>query len=82
MAFRRWHSVASMRTNSARSPSYAKHCRCVIAAVIRPRPHRSPGEHITEGLDGSPVVDGLIDVWDRPGMGIEFTVETAGSHLL
>jgi L-alanine-DL-glutamate epimerase-like enolase superfamily enzyme len=37
---------------------------------------------ITEGLDGSPVIDGLIDVWDRPGMGIEFNVEAAGSHLL
>jgi L-alanine-DL-glutamate epimerase-like enolase superfamily enzyme len=37
---------------------------------------------ITEGLDGSPVVDGMIDVWDRPGMGIEFNVDAASAHLL
>jgi L-alanine-DL-glutamate epimerase-like enolase superfamily enzyme len=36
---------------------------------------------ITEGFDGVPVVDGLIDVPDRPGMGIEFKVDAAREYL-
>ena len=36
---------------------------------------------ITEGLDGSPVVDGLVEVWDRPGMGVEFSVDKASAYL-
>ncbi len=36
---------------------------------------------ITEGFDGVPVVDGMIDVPDRPGMGVEFKVEAAREHL-
>lgn len=37
---------------------------------------------ITEGFDGVPVKDGLIDVPDRPGMGVEFIVKEAKKHLL
>ncbi|MEJ7838501.1 MAG: mandelate racemase/muconate lactonizing enzyme family protein [Thermomicrobiales bacterium] len=37
---------------------------------------------ITEGFDGVPVVDGLIDVPDRPGMGVEFIPEAAKAYLL
>jgi len=36
---------------------------------------------ITEGFDGVPVVDGLIAVPDRSGMGIEFIPEAAKSYL-
>ena len=36
---------------------------------------------ITEGFDGPPVVDGLIDVPNRPGMGVEFNVEAAREYL-
>lgn len=36
---------------------------------------------ITEGFDGLPVVDGLIEVPDRPGMGVEFNVEAARAYL-
>ncbi len=36
---------------------------------------------ITEGFDGVPVVDGMIDVPDRPGMGIEFIPEAAKAYL-
>ncbi|HYI25998.1 MAG TPA: mandelate racemase/muconate lactonizing enzyme family protein [Thermomicrobiales bacterium] len=36
---------------------------------------------ITVGFDGVPVVDGLIDVPDRPGMGIEFKVDAARAYL-
>lgn len=36
---------------------------------------------ITEGFDGVPVVDGMIAVPDRPGMGIEFIPEAAKPYL-
>lgn len=36
---------------------------------------------ITEGFDGPPVKNGMIDVPDRPGMGIEFIVEEARRYL-
>ncbi len=36
---------------------------------------------ITEGFDGMPVRDGLIDVPDRPGMGVEFIPEAAKKYL-
>ncbi len=36
---------------------------------------------ITEGFDGMPVKDGMIDVPDRPGMGVEFIVKEAKRHL-
>ncbi len=36
---------------------------------------------ITEGFDGVPVVDGMIEVPDRPGMGIEFIPEAAEKYL-
>ncbi len=36
---------------------------------------------ITEGFDGPPVVDGLIAVPDRPGMGVEFNIEAAKEYL-
>lgn len=36
---------------------------------------------ITEGFDGMPVKDGMIDVPDRPGMGIEFIPEAAKKYL-
>jgi L-alanine-DL-glutamate epimerase-like enolase superfamily enzyme len=36
---------------------------------------------ITEGFDGVPVVDGLIEVPERPGMGVEFKVDAARAHL-
>jgi L-alanine-DL-glutamate epimerase-like enolase superfamily enzyme len=36
---------------------------------------------ITEGFDGAPVVDGLIDVPDRPGMGLEFIPDAAREYL-
>lgn len=36
---------------------------------------------IVEGLPSPIVRDGLIDVWDRPGMGVDFTVEAAQAYL-
>lgn len=36
---------------------------------------------ITEGFDGVPVKNGLIDVPDRPGMGINFNEKEAKAHL-
>ncbi|MEQ1770464.1 MAG: mandelate racemase/muconate lactonizing enzyme family protein [Devosia sp.] len=36
---------------------------------------------ITEGFDGMPVKDGMIDVPDRPGMGVEFNVKAAKKYL-
>ena len=36
---------------------------------------------ITEGFPDSPVMDGMIDVPDRPGMGVEFNVEKASAYL-
>ncbi len=36
---------------------------------------------IVEGLDAPIVRDGHIDVWDRPGMGVEFNVEAARRYL-
>jgi len=36
---------------------------------------------IVEGLPNPIVKDGLIDVWDRPGLGVEFKVEAARRYL-
>lgn len=36
---------------------------------------------IVAGLPDRIVVDGFIDVWDRPGLGIEFDHEAASAHL-
>jgi L-alanine-DL-glutamate epimerase-like enolase superfamily enzyme len=36
---------------------------------------------IVEGLPSPLVKDGFIDVWDRPGMGVELNVDAARSHL-
>ncbi len=36
---------------------------------------------ITEGFDGVPVKNGMIDVPDRPGMGVEFIPEAAKKYL-
>jgi L-alanine-DL-glutamate epimerase-like enolase superfamily enzyme len=36
---------------------------------------------ITEGFDGMPVKDGMIDVPDRPGMGVELIPELAKKYL-
>ena len=36
---------------------------------------------ITEGFDGMPVKDGMIDVPDRPGMGVELIPEAAKKYL-
>lgn len=36
---------------------------------------------IVDGFDGSPVVDGLIDVPDRPGLGLNFIPEAAKAYL-
>jgi L-alanine-DL-glutamate epimerase-like enolase superfamily enzyme len=36
---------------------------------------------IVEGLPDPIVVDGFIEVWDRPGMGVEFIVEAAKERL-
>jgi L-alanine-DL-glutamate epimerase-like enolase superfamily enzyme len=36
---------------------------------------------IVDGLPSPIVRDGLIDVWDRPGMGVDFKVEAAQAHL-
>jgi L-alanine-DL-glutamate epimerase-like enolase superfamily enzyme len=36
---------------------------------------------IVEGLPEHIVEDGLIEVWDRPGMGIEFNIEAASAYL-
>jgi L-alanine-DL-glutamate epimerase-like enolase superfamily enzyme len=36
---------------------------------------------IVEGLPDPIVRDGFIDVWDRPGMGLDFKVEAAAAHL-
>jgi len=37
---------------------------------------------IVEGFDDRIIVDGFIEVWDRPGMGIEFNVEKASHYLV
>jgi len=34
-----------------------------------------------EGLPDPIVRDGLIEVWDRPGMGVEFNIAAANEHL-
>jgi L-alanine-DL-glutamate epimerase-like enolase superfamily enzyme len=36
---------------------------------------------IVEGLPDPVVRDGLIEVWERPGMGLEFKVDAAETHL-
>ena len=36
---------------------------------------------ITEGFDGMPVRNGLIDVPDRPGLGVDLVPEAAKAHL-
>ena len=36
---------------------------------------------IVEGLPNPIVRNGLIDVWDRPGLGVDFKVEAAQAHL-
>ena len=36
---------------------------------------------ITEGFDGFPVVDGMIDVPDRPGLGVEYIAKEAKKYL-
>jgi L-alanine-DL-glutamate epimerase-like enolase superfamily enzyme len=36
---------------------------------------------IIEGLPDPIVKDGLIQVWDRPGLGVEFNVEKARRYL-
>jgi L-alanine-DL-glutamate epimerase-like enolase superfamily enzyme len=36
---------------------------------------------IVDGLPDPIVKDGFIDVWDRPGMGVEFNVSAARAHL-
>jgi L-alanine-DL-glutamate epimerase-like enolase superfamily enzyme len=36
---------------------------------------------IVEGLPNPIVKDGFIDVWDRPGLGVEFKVDAAREHL-
>jgi L-alanine-DL-glutamate epimerase-like enolase superfamily enzyme len=36
---------------------------------------------IVQGLPQPIVEDGFITVWDRPGMGVEFNVELARTHL-
>ena len=36
---------------------------------------------ITEGFDGMPVKNGLIDVPDRPGLGVDLVPEAAKAHL-
>ncbi|MDP9362793.1 MAG: mandelate racemase/muconate lactonizing enzyme family protein [Chloroflexota bacterium] len=36
---------------------------------------------IVEGLPDPIVRDGFVEVWDRPGMGVEFNVEAAKVHL-
>ncbi len=36
---------------------------------------------IVEGLPDPIVKDGFIDVWDRPGMGVDFNIEAAKTHL-
>jgi L-alanine-DL-glutamate epimerase-like enolase superfamily enzyme len=38
--------------------------------------------HIVEGLPDPIVKDGFIEVWDRPGMGVELNEEAAREHLL
>jgi L-alanine-DL-glutamate epimerase-like enolase superfamily enzyme len=36
---------------------------------------------IVEGLPNPLVKDGFIEVWDRPGMGVDFNIEAAQIHL-
>jgi L-alanine-DL-glutamate epimerase-like enolase superfamily enzyme len=36
---------------------------------------------IVEGLPDPIVKDGMIEVWDRPGMGVEFKIEAAKAYL-
>jgi L-alanine-DL-glutamate epimerase-like enolase superfamily enzyme len=36
---------------------------------------------IVEGLPNPIVKDGFIEVWDRPGLGVDFRVEAAKEHL-
>ena len=36
---------------------------------------------IVEGLPDPYIKDGLIEVWDRPGLGIDFIVKEAKKHL-
>jgi L-alanine-DL-glutamate epimerase-like enolase superfamily enzyme len=36
---------------------------------------------IVEGLPDPIVKDGLIEVWDRPGLGVDFKVDAAKTHL-
>jgi hypothetical protein len=36
---------------------------------------------IVDGFDGNPVVDGLIEVPDWPGLGVNFIPETVKAYL-
>jgi len=36
---------------------------------------------ILEGFPDPPVKDGFIEIWDRPGLGVDFNVEKARLHL-
>ena len=36
---------------------------------------------IVDGLSNPIVKDGFIEVWDRPGLGVEFNVEAARAYL-
>ena len=46
-----------------------------------PAPQETWWYDIVEGLPDPIVRNGYIDVWDRPGMGVEFIVEAAKAHL-
>ncbi len=35
-----------------------------------------------DGLPDPIVTDGFIDVWDRPGLGVEFNVRAARAYLM
>lgn len=47
-----------------------------------PAPAEKWWYEIIEGLPNPIVKNGLIEVWDRPGLGVEFNVKAAKQHLL
>jgi L-alanine-DL-glutamate epimerase-like enolase superfamily enzyme len=84
-----------MRASAATAPETADDLRRLAALVhvcaalpcgdiVRAYPIGEPGSwyDIVDGLPAPTVKDAVIDVWDRPGIGVEFTVRAARAHVM
>jgi L-alanine-DL-glutamate epimerase-like enolase superfamily enzyme len=59
----------------------APRCRGNYIAFEYPAPQEAWWYDIVEGLPDPIVVDSYIEVWDRPGMGVEFKIPAAKAYL-